>query len=252
MKRTLLAIAALIACGHTAFAQAVRHEDEDQDESPYRSPQSWAIEARLGPYSPDVDSEFHGSADPHRMFFGNRNRLLFQMEGDYQFFHRFGSAAVAVSAGYFRESAHAFVTDSTTMERSGDSTALTLFPLSAALVYRFDVPERRYHIPLVPYAKLGLTYTIWSVSNGNGDVATSNDPSGHGRGGTPGWLGAAGIAFLLNVLDPSAARGFDAESGVNRSYVFFEGEHWDASGLGRKDALHVGDTTWCAGLMFEF
>ena len=31
-----------------------------------------------------------------------------------------------------------------------------------------------------------------------------------------------------------------------------EGARYDASGLGRKGALHVGDTTWMVGLMFEF
>jgi hypothetical protein len=120
------------------------------------------------------------------------------------------------------------------------------------VAYRFDVLARRYGIPLVPYAKLALTYTIWSISNGNGDVATSDQPHGRGRGGTAGWSAGAGLAFLLNFLDPTAARSFDGESGVNRTYVFFELDHFDGSGLGRKNVLRVGDDTWCAGLMFEF
>jgi hypothetical protein len=60
------------------------------------------------------------------------------------------------------------------------------------------------------------------------------------------------VAFLLNVLDPGAARSLDADSGVNRSFVFVEVDHWDSSGLGRKNVLHVGDDSWSAGLMFEF
>jgi hypothetical protein len=233
-----------------ARAQAVLHE---QDEPGYQSPQRWAIELRLGPYSPDVDSEFKGGSSPHQLYFGTKHRLMFQVEGDFEFFRAFGTAAATVSLGFFRESANAFVEGGDGTQRSGDSTALTLYPAAIGLAYRFDLPARRFGIPLVPYGKLGLTYTIWSISNGNGDVASVEGASGgRGRGGTPGWSAGAGLAFLLNFLDPGAAHNFDTESGVNRTYLFFELDHMDGSGLGKKNALRVGDDTWCGGLMFEF
>ena len=61
-----------------------------------------------------------------------------------------------------------------------------------------------------------------------------------------------GLALRLDFLDPAAARGFDADAGVNHSYAFFELDTIRSSGLGSKNALHVGDNTWFAGLMFEF
>ena len=61
-----------------------------------------------------------------------------------------------------------------------------------------------------------------------------------------------GISLQLDFIDPSSARGFDADSGVNHTYAFFELDHVDGSGLYRKDVLRVGDNTWFAGLMFEF
>jgi hypothetical protein len=247
----LLAFLLVLTAAPLARAQAILHEEEPSLPGSHQSPQRWAIELRFGPYRPDVDSEFNGAASPHQAFFGSKHRLMFQAEGDYQFFNRFGSAAVTVSAGYFRESAKSFVEGSTTDVRSGDDTSLTLYPLGAGLAYRFDLFARRLNIPLVPYAKAGLTYTVWSIANGNGDVATG-DGGGRGRGGTPGWSAGAGLAFLLNFLDPNAARTFDGENGVNRTFLFFELDHLDSSGLGRKNALHVGDDTWFAGLMFEF
>ena len=102
----------------------------------------------------------------------------------------------------------------------------------------------------MPYAKIGLNYTIWTVTNGNGDVAWSGNIKG--QGGTMGWQAAVGLSLRLDFLDPGAARGFDADSGVNHTYAFFELDHVNGSGLYRKDVLRVGDDTWFAGLMFEF
>ena len=244
----LVVVAAGVASSSPARAQAILHDQRTGD---IRSPQSWAVELRFGPYSPDIDAEFKGAASPHRAYFGTKKRLMFQIEGEYQFFHRFGSLAVGVSAGYFHESGRSFLdADPTTL--SDDVTALSLFPTTAKLIYRFDVVQRRYGIPLVPFGKVGLSYTLWSISNGNGKTATSDKPEGKGRGGTPGWLAGVGLAFNLGVLDPSAARSLDNESGVNDTYLFIEYDHLDSSGLGRKNTLNVGDDTWVGGLLFEF
>jgi hypothetical protein len=246
MTRAVIAFLLVMGAAPLARAQAVLRQDEPEAG---RSDQRWAVELRFGPYSPDIDSEFKGGATPHQQFFGTKNRLMFQVEGDYQFFNRFGTGAVTAGAGYFRETAKSFIEGTT--DRSGDSTALTLYPLSVGLAYRFDVPAKRMGVPLVPYAKVGLTYTIWSIANGDGEVATGQS-GGKGRGGTPGWSAGAGLAFMLNWLDPAASRAFDGESGVNRTYVFFELDHLASSGLGGGNALHVGDDTWFAGVMFEF
>ena len=88
------------------------------------------------------------------------------------------------------------------------------------------------------------------MTDGNGH--TPSVGGGRGAGGTLGWQAAVGIAFLLDFLDPAAARGFDADAGVNHTYAFFELTTIQASGLGRKNALHVGDNTWFAGLLLEF
>jgi hypothetical protein len=247
--RWMLLTTVILGLPSAARAQAILHERGAEG---LASPQSWGIELRLGPYAPDIDSEFKGAASPQKTYFGSKKRLTFQIAGEYQFFHGFGTLAAGATVGYYRETGHAFIEGGNDLTPSDDKTSLTLFPLSATLNYRFDLIQRRLGVPLVPFGKLGLTYTLWSISNGNGRTATSENPAGKGRGGTPGWVAAAGLAFNLAVLDPSAARGFDNESGVNNTYLFVEFDHFDASGLGRKKTLAVGDDTWVGGLMFEF
>jgi len=225
----------------------------------YRTPREWAFELRFGPYAPDVDSEFSGSAAPYKTIFGSKRHLMSQLELDWQFFQTFGSLAAGVVIGYYNESAKAFTADATgacvldskgACVRSGDDTSLRLIPIAALLVYRWDVAAQQWKIPLVPYAKLGLNYTFWGITNGNGNVPDYE--GGHGSGGTAGWQAAAGMSLMLDILDPDAARGLDMETGVNHSYVFFEWNHVDASGLGMSNKLHVGDSRWVIGLMFEF
>jgi hypothetical protein len=246
MRTRLLLVLVAALWAHSARAQtSVFHE-----ENRFRSPQHFALELRFGPYSPEVDSEFNGAAEPpHYKYFLDKKKLLFQVELDYEFFRAFGTAAVGVQAGYFKEGAYAYNVAGT--DRTGDPTALSLFPTALQLVYRLDVAARRLGIPLVPYAKAGLSYTFWRVTDANGDTARAGDGS-KGSGGTPGWQAAVGLALLLDFLDPGAARALDSDTGVNHTYLFGELTRYEASGLGAKNKLHVGDSTWTVGLMFEF
>jgi hypothetical protein len=268
LSRGLPWLVVTLAAG-PAQAQDVSHvqteESSTAQHGDFRSPREWAIELRFGPYAPDVDSEFSGNpaATPYKTIFGSKRHLMSQLEFDWQFFQAFGSLGVGVVVGYYSQSAKAFVFDPTTGTCqtdpssttgaclvSGDTTSLRLIPVAALLVYRWDVAAERWKVPLVPYAKLGLNYTFWEINNGNGNVPDYK--GGHGSGGTAGWQAAAGMSLLLDILDPDAARGLDMETGVNHSYVFFEWNHVDASGLGMSKKLHLGDSRWVLGFMFEF
>ncbi len=245
-----VALTTLSVATPAAHAQnAVRDADR------FRSRQSWAFELKMGPYYPDIDSEFAGTDKaPHKQYFGTSKRLMGQVAIDYQFFRGFGSLGVGATLGYGRETAHAFretiagISDA----RSADETRLSLFPTALSVVYRLDAAARRWHLPVVPYGKLGLSYVMWSISDGNGTTAKSDSPPGNGRGGTSGIYAALGVSLLLDVFDPGAARELDADVGVNHTYLFLEAARFDQSGLGTKNVLKVGDTTWFAGFMFEF
>jgi hypothetical protein len=266
LSRGLPWLMVTLAAG-SAQAQVAGHVQTEEasaaQRGDYRTPRQWAIELRFGPYAPDIDSEFSGRATPYKDLFGSKRHLMSQLEFDWQFFQAFGSLAVGAVIGYYNESAKAFVLDPATGQcrpdpnsttgaclRSGDNTTLRLIPLAALLVYRWDVAAEQWKVPLVPYAKLGLNYTFWQINDGNGDVPYYQ--GGHGSGGTAGWQAAAGMSLMLDIFDPDAARGLDMETGVNHSYVFFEWNHVDASGLGMSKQLHVGDSRWVLGFMFEF
>jgi hypothetical protein len=275
----LIVLAAGTLAAGQARAQAVFHEEESdsspeepqqpdaepRDEPPAPDPvwmgteRDFAVELRFGLYAPNIDSEFNGQGrSPNQFIFGSERRPMWQAELDWEILQYFGTLSVGGSIGYWKESAQACLASDLDeakgrCTRKGDGTSLRLIPFAALLVYRLDEAAKRWRIPLVPYGKVGLNYTIWTVSNGDGNVPEyKSNGGGHGQGGTAGWQAAVGLSLQLDFIDPAAAREFDSESGVNHTYAFFELAHVDGSGLYRKDVLRVGDNTWFAGLMFEF
>ena len=207
------------------------------------SPRAWNFELRFGPYRPDVDSEFSDRglpARPYAQTFGSSRHLMVGLEVDRQVLHRGGTWAVGLGVGHYEVSAAAFEANLTT--RSGDETSLRLIPVWASLVYRADILRARYHSPLVPYAKVGLDCSFWKTSD-------TSEPS---TGGTTfGWHAAAGVSLDLSILDPEDAHAMDRDSGVNQTALFFEYAHTSLDGFGSSSVLHVGDTTWIAGIMVE-
>jgi hypothetical protein len=206
-------------------------------------PARWNVELRFGPYRPNVDSEFADrgqSARPYEQLFSSSRHLMTQLEIDRQLSRRAGTWAAGIGVGYYKVTAAALSAD--LQSRSGDETGLRLIPLSALLVYRADTLRQRWGSPLVPYAKVGLDCVLWQISD-------TSQPDLNGR--TFGWHAAAGVTLDLSPLDPEAAASLRKESGVHQLALFFEGARYSLDGFGSGSALHVGDTTWFAGLMLE-
>jgi hypothetical protein len=254
-RRTTLALATLVAAAvalpAAAHAQTSINEPEVvEGGNRFRSPQRFAFELRFGPYRPDVDSEFGGQRTPYKDFFGNDRRLMTHVEFGYEFFHGFGSAALALGFSYFSVNGRARVDDGTG-ELTADFSTMKVMPLALSAVYRFDVLLERNKIPLVPYGKVGLDYAYWQITDGNDEIATDGT-GGRARGATPGWHAAAGVALVLDQFDPAAARSFDSDLGVNHTALVFEYRYADISGLGTGNKMHLGDRTWSAGLLLQF
>jgi hypothetical protein len=250
----------------------------------YESSQRFAVEIKFGPYSPNIDASpgLNGKTPFKDLFPANPGknrppgRLLTQVEFDYQFLRKpWGNFAIGNTAGFYRRTTHSFAYntdpttgnqtqacsttgDTNTCVRSGDTTALNIVPLSIMAVYRFDYLARRYKIPFVPYFKIGLAYYVWWIENGGGflSIAQYTPPgstsSQGGWGGTLGWVMNPGGAFLLDVLDPTAAKIIDAELGINHTYLFCEFHYADITGFGAANKMNLSDTTLNAGLAFEF
>ena len=258
MKRALVVLTLLAGAGWASETRAqtlpsqpsVPEIDAVAAHNRFKSPQRLAFELRFGPYVPDVDSEFDGARTPYRDYFGSGSRLMTQIEVDYEIWHRFGTIAAGVGLGYFSASATAPLA-SGTGQPSNDQSTFKIIPVSVSAVYRFDYFLETRRFPLVPYGKVGLDWAYWQITDGNDEIATDGQ-NGRARGGTLGWHAAAGIAFVLDWVDPEAARSFDADMGVNHTSLLFQVTRSDISGLGMSDRLHVGDTNWSLGLMFQF
>jgi len=237
----------------TLLASAPAQAQVIETQAQYKpTPQHFAFELKFGPYRPDIDSEFspQSGQHPYQDFFGSGRKLLTTMEVDWEIIRHVGTVALGVGMGYFKESSNNLSADGKAM-KTEDTSSLRLLPFSLSAIYRFDLPYERLRIPLVPYGKLGFDYVYWTVTNGNGEVP-SDPRGGRGEGGTLGWHATVGLSLVLDIFDQGAANQFDQEMGVNHTHLFFEYTHLDASGLGASNRLHVGDTTWNAGIMFEF
>jgi hypothetical protein len=223
--------------------------------------------------------------------------LLTLGEFDYQFFNRFGSLGIGIGAGYYRRTGPAFTNQSADPDPakaqfctvhpgaqgdsgpreyhglnnvvvsppdscfSGDENVFNIVPLSLLAVYRFDVLDKRFRIPLIPYIKLGLGYYIWWLGNSGSFVSqvSSKDANGNSAqtdasGATIGFVLNPGLALDLSALDPAASRAIDQEIGLNRVTAFIEMHGAWIQGCGCTNAmkLNLSDLTFTAGLGFEF
>jgi hypothetical protein len=253
-------IAAIAACAaalavvtSSAGARAQAREDPIGGASRGKeSPQNFAAELRFGAFKPDVDSDPNlKGMTPYKDLFGSNPRVMASLEVDWQFLRvpHFGTIGVGGAFGYTKMSADAPFTDPN-LGTSGEKTSLELFPFYAVGVVRADVVWRDLHVPLVPYGKLGLGYTLWRASN---TLGTSNYNGVSGEGSALGLQYALGVALNLNPFDTYAAKTFDDSLGVNNSYLFAEWTRADLEGLGvQHNVLRVGGTSWTFGAAFEF
>lgn len=249
MKRSLIMLALLLLAPRLAAAQEVLPEADV-----YHSPQHFALEIKLGPFTPNIDAGL--GSKPYQELFGDDPGLMIQTEFDFQIWRGFGSIGVGGSIGYFDKGAAPFADNgasgspATGDDRVAGETSITLVPLALLAVYRFDVLSERYNIPLVPYIKLGLAYTLWFIYRGDGSIADYEGDEA--EGGSFGWQLNIGVALLLDIFEPQSAKSLDDDLGINNTYLFIEFYHLDAAGFSGDTALDVGDTSLLGGLAIEF
>jgi hypothetical protein len=124
--------------------------------------------------------------------------------------------------------------------RSGDQTELRLIPVSLSMLYLADGLPWLRAVPLIPYVKLGLDGTEWKAS--------STGESSSQAGLSLGWHATAGLMLGLTSLSSSA---IGVGAIADPCALFFEWSYAAINGLGLSNALHVGDSTWFAGIAFD-
>lgn len=217
------------------------------------SAQRFALELRGGLYYPAVDEEF-GGATPYADFFGDDGRFYFGLEFDWQALRIpwVGSLGPGFGAGYTSATAKAFLkgTYGTSSATRVGSASLNIVPMHLSAVLRIDELMQRTGFPFVPYAKLGLGVGLWWATDGTGasEVKTA-DGQMDGRGTSYGVHWALGGMLSLDWLGRRSMASLDQESGINHVYVFGEWMNQDL-GLGSNE-MHVGTSSWAAGLAFE-
>jgi hypothetical protein len=281
---TGLAVLALLG-GHAHAGDAVGASRPNWTENAqprhYESPQWFMLEVKFTPYTPHIDQSaglrtgetpfadlFNPQLDSNGKSTKGQQpgyRMLTSVEFDVQFLRRaWGNLGVGITTGYYRRTTHGFQLnpDNTPCQvpkctRSGDETALNIVPLSALFIYRFDLLANRYHIPLVPYFKIGLAYYIWVIEDGGGlgSIAQGGAVGGQkqsGYGGTWGFVMHPGLALQLDFIERGVARTLDAETGINHTYLFCELNYANVNGFGASNKLNLSDTMLNAGLAIEF
>lgn len=276
------AVAALVALwAGRAAAQPYWDEpggpaDQQLDDTLRERRSAWTLEIKFGPYLPEVDSEpaFAAKAADERPFarmFGNRSRVMTQVELDRYLLYPKGQLGIGAGIGFWDATAHAFEVDADGTivadnngdpKRSpGDETSLQILPVYVHAIYRLTLLDDELGVPIVPYAKVGLSWYLWRITRPDGDTATyfpddtcttaGDCPSEKARGATTGYQGAVGISVRAERLDPSAARALASDMGIEHAGFFVELALAKVNGI-TSDNLRVGDTTWLAGINFEF
>jgi hypothetical protein len=257
----------------TADAQTLEPFGRDPGTNRFESPQNFMVEFRGGPFLPDVDAEFGGRATPFRDMFGTSDRLHLGLEFDWEVVRLgvLGQLGVGVGVGYASMSAVAPITqdpmprDPAMWQRpsSGQETTLRVFPGYLVGVWRFDTLARRTVVPVVPYVKLGVSYSVWWVTVGDSTAERTLELSPGARpgdadlneaavGGSLGTHLAAGLMLRLDAFEPLAQRSWDLQMGVNHSYLFVEYLRSDPGTLGSRPQMRLGVNTWSVGVALEF
>ena len=210
--------------------------------------QNFALEFRLGPYRPQVDKGLPAGQNPYAQVFGKRQRLLSELELDWQFFHGFGSLGLGLASGYVEIYGKSLIEKEGALVSSPRATSLKIIPLKLLLVWRMDIFANRFDIPFVPYAKGGLMANRWWSTKGNNTSKVDGDKA---SGWRSGWLGVLGLAVQLDAFDRQLAKDFSASCGINHTYFFAEYAFERVESFAKR-GINLSADHWMFGLAFEF
>jgi len=227
----------------------------------------WHVGVRIGPYTPGIDKQVGGpSPGPYAAMFGTGFSVLPMLDVDRILWDGFGQVGVGISLGFMSKKDHPYVKgtsslDMNPMRSPGDTNTFRLFPVSVSAVYRFTYLDDEFGVPIVPYARAGLAYYIWYMKTNDHlsrvckDGSDISDNPGcetdKAEGASLGVVGSIGLAIRAERIDSTAAKSMQ-QSGLEHAGIFGEVSFGKVDGFGSQTKLSVGDTTWFAGVDFEF
>lgn len=216
----------------------------------------WNVGLKVGPYTPDIDSEFMTSPGPYERMYGGA-AIMGLVDVERFFLFPLGQVGVSGSLGFAQKTANAYAPcpagDPDCMpdtRADGDKTSFRLMPVSLGAVYRFTFFDDQWHVPVVPYARAGLSYYMWWITAPDGTL--SEIDGDRALGASLGWQGSVGLAVRAERIDATSARNLRNDLGINHAGFYGELMYADVGGFGAEGKLHVGTLTWFGGLNFEF
>jgi hypothetical protein len=201
-----------------------------------------------GPYHPDIDSEA-GAGDVYRCVFDDKTWVLGTVGAELVLFDWFGTLSAGGELGYFTVGGHERLelgSGGSCGSASASTNTLHLVPLSANLSYRFDWPYKMWGFPLAPYGRIGANATPWVLTR-NGMLEETGGPL---AGVRTGWQWAAGLAFVLDVIDQAGMAKVRDAGAFQHAYLFAEWRELRVDSFGEPGFV-LGDSTWLAGVALD-
>jgi len=120
---------------------------------------------------------------------------------------------------------------------SEEEVRLMVIPAQAELIYRFDFFNEQFLVP-----SGGAGYDYWYFQE-------DNEFSGNVEGDKTGWHATAGLALLLDRVDPSGKLALEQDFGIENVFLNLEARWcW----LEQENGFDFSGVGYSAGLMFEF
>jgi len=193
----------------------------------------WSLEVKGGLFYPAIDS--------WQAYYGDRKTGHYAASLAYKIFRQL---EVGIEGGYIRDSGQGLAPIHTANAGSpvyAGTVTYELFPVSAFFLVRGAFSGRQW---LVPYIGGGWTRMYYQEK-------IENQP--RARGYADGYHGKAGLQFLLDGIDQSAANNFYLESGVMHTYFFIEVQRTRAMiETATMESVNLGGTSYLAGFLLEF
>ena len=233
----LLITLALVSA--TLSTSSARAQDPSSD-------RSTTVTLQGGSYLPAIDSEFQERGTvkrPYERIFQNSAPLMFLVQADRHLMQTYGTLAIGAAAGYWNVQGDALSADNIK-----ETTEMSIYPLLVSLSYRFDLYQDVF--PVMPVFKAGLSYYLWNVYDGSGEVARFAG-GGEASGATFGWQYTVGLQLLLDSLDRGMAWAFDRDAGVNHSYLTLEYQVSQVDDFGSATSFRLGSEALFVGLALD-
>ncbi|MDH4162158.1 MAG: MXAN_2562 family outer membrane beta-barrel protein [Nitrospirota bacterium] len=219
MRAIILLIAAVLllpAAGHAASSRL------DQP--------NWSLEVKGGNFYPEIDNwkDFYGRDHTWHYAGSLAYKVLRQVEA-------------GIEAGYIKDRGQGYAPLNSQAQGvtvlSGRVT-YELAPINVFVLFRGMFSDDQW---LVPYAGGGYTRMFYREKI---------ESQGAARGYVNGYHGRAGLQFLLDGIDSSAANNLFQDYGVHHTYLFVELEITKAAL--DNSSMDLGGKSYLAGFLFEF